>query len=373
MKRICSNIFLVCVMLLIGFLLVELYYRLLDPYPYINPRKINDTEHGNLTQYDPQLGWKGIPDAGAECITVNGKTWIKHNHLGFRDIEHAEDTRPEKTRPEKNKPEKNKKDAIVFLGDSFTWGWEVNFEDMFVNKLRDRFSGFEIYNLSHRGYGTDQELLTFKRWRHKGPVKYVVLMFCENDFENNNSSFQYEKYKPVYKIIDNALVLTGTPVPRADDWQAPDKPERRSASLGEKIKGVILESHFLNDLRLRFYLLGQDDDEVSTLNLQHELIKQDTITRSLLQVLDADVAQRGAKLVVVAIPSKVQFMKRVPYIPYQPVLKNTCDALNIPFFDLAPAFQKTFFRTYYRLDNHWNKKGHAVAAEALGDFLAQRP
>ena len=120
------------------------------------------------------LGWSGVPSGIAPFVTPNSKTLLKNNRFGFRDIEHTEDSG---------------KEAIVFLGDSFTGGYEVNFNEMFVNILRPKLPHYEIFNLSHRGHGTDQQLLTFKHWRYDGPIKLVVLMFSENDFRDNYAAF----------------------------------------------------------------------------------------------------------------------------------------------------------------------------------------
>ncbi len=45
--------------LILCFLLIESYYRIFDPYPYFSYAEINRTEHGNLSEYDQTLGWKG--------------------------------------------------------------------------------------------------------------------------------------------------------------------------------------------------------------------------------------------------------------------------------------------------------------------------
>src|SRR5262249_27566101 len=157
------------------FLVMELGYRVLDPFPFFRLDEINNTWGAAhpLAMYDSELGWKGVPKARAEYATLNGRVSIALNAYGFRDLEHED--------------QKADHPPIVFLGDSFTWGYEVEFDDMFVTKLRNSLPAYEIFNLAYEGYGTDQELLTFKRWHHNGPLELVALMFCENDVEDNNS------------------------------------------------------------------------------------------------------------------------------------------------------------------------------------------
>jgi hypothetical protein len=191
------------------FVLVESGYRVFDPFPFFSPDEINRTEHGNLSGYDWILGWKGVPGE-TKFTTENNSIRLAHNADGFRDIEH--------------KNSGDHKPTLVFLGDSFTWGYEVEFGEMFVNRLRNVFEDHEIFNLAHRGYGTDQSLLAFTRWGNDRPVKLAVLIFTENDIEDNNSRVRYLKPKPQYELFEDRLVLTGVPVPRVRNWTRPRRP-----------------------------------------------------------------------------------------------------------------------------------------------------
>ena len=35
-----------------------MYFRIFDYFPYFSQSEINMTKHGNLSEYDPLLGWK---------------------------------------------------------------------------------------------------------------------------------------------------------------------------------------------------------------------------------------------------------------------------------------------------------------------------
>ena len=236
MKRI--SIFTGMIFLIL--LMVELGYRILNPYPYFSDDEINATQHGNLSEYDPLLGWKGVPGGKERFITRNNSVIIENNRFGFRDIEH--DT-------------SSGKPAIVFLGDSFGWGYEVEFDEIFVNILREKLMDYEIFNLSNRGYGNDQELLAFENWKYNGPLKYVVLIFTDDDVANNNSSNEYEKPKPKFEIVGDELILTGVPVPKIQEW---DK-EKKTAQvkdgwrkLKDDIKKFLFKSHFLHAMYRRW-------------------------------------------------------------------------------------------------------------------------
>jgi len=119
---------------LLALAVAEAGYRVIDPFPYFPESEINRTEHGNLTEYHPLLGWRGVPGGRARFTTKNASVWLEHNAEGFRDVE-----------PEERSPDKP---AIVFLGDSFTWGYEVEFDELFVSLLRERREDFELFNRS---------------------------------------------------------------------------------------------------------------------------------------------------------------------------------------------------------------------------------
>jgi hypothetical protein len=95
------------------------------------------------------------------------------------------------------------------------------------------------------------------------------------------------------------------------------------------------------------------------------------MTARLLERLNGAVTARGARLVVVAAPSKLEFVKGVRYEPYQRKLEAICTDLKIGFLDLAPALRRSILRTYLRTDMHWTAHGNAVAADAIHDLIVE--
>lgn len=337
------------------FFIIEMYYRVLDPFPFFSNDEVNQVEHGNLSTYDRTLGWKGVPGGKAEFVTRNNRVWLEHNADGFRDIKHegSDDKRP----------------AIVFLGDSFTWGYEVEFDEMFVNQLRDRLPSYEIFNLAHRGYGTDQELLAFKRWHDKRPLDRVVLMFSSNDVADNSARVRYHKRKPRYQLFGDRLVLTGVPVPRDEDWTHSPGAKIVPTSWRTKLNTIPLRSHFLHYLCFRFGLFEPSNKGNRT---RKDGVEPDIrLTSRILEELKMEVERRNAKLVVVFIPSKREIERMGRARPYQVEMADLCKERGIECFDLAPDFKATRRRTYYRYGFHWNSRGHRVAAEAIHRHLTR--
>jgi len=356
-RNITVNTGLVCFSLLLCLIAIEIGYRVLDPFPYISQNESNHSEYGNLSEYDPLLGWRGVPSAQAEFITINSKTWLKNNSLGFRDIEHS--------------PADKKKPAIVFLGDSFTWGYEVNAQEMFVNRLRSMLSQYELYNLSHRGYGTDQELLTFVNWKHSGPISRVILMMSENDVEDNNSDEGSGKPKPTFHLANNQLTLTGVPVPMLRSWAIPPLPEKFTETWKSRGMEFLLKSHLIHDMAYRFFLNRQNDSPDSPLPPLPAGTDL-TLTYHLLKELKNEVDGRKAELIVFFIPSKREIDKLDNAPPYQTAIMEICTKLGIRHHDLAPEFKNGLLRTYFRHGMHWNPRGNKLAAQEIYKQLTGR-
>jgi lysophospholipase L1-like esterase len=337
------------------------YYRLVDPFPFIPWSERNRTTHGNLMMYDATLGWTGVPDGTAPLVTENNRIWLAHNSRGFRDLEHDDRA--------------GEGPAITFLGDSFTWGYEVEFEEMFVNRLRKHLSDHEVFNLAHQGYGTDQELLTFLQWEGRVTPGLVVLMFTENDVADNHFARRYGRRKPKFEIVDDRLVLTGVPVPEDKAWASPPR-FSAPAAWKRTSANLLFRSHLLHDVYFRVRLLSQRmrgtvPGEIRRAPGGGGMAPDLVPTSRILEELRDAVERTESTLLVVFVPSKREVEEIGEYLPYQLEIAAVCRRLGVEHFDLAPAFKRTWRRTYYRRGMHWNARGHEVAARALLPYLVR--
>ena len=150
-------------------------------------------------RYDAELGW--MPEPNSTSHATNARTIsVHHNSLGLRDEELSGDDKP----------------VIMFLGDSFVWGLDVEAAERFTELLKPRMPDHRILAAGVSGYGTDQESLLLRRLWPKVKPAVVVLVFCaDNDRLDNSSSIRYEGYQKPYFVIgaDGQPVLKGQPVP----------------------------------------------------------------------------------------------------------------------------------------------------------------
>jgi hypothetical protein len=222
--------------------------------------------------YDGELGWAPIPNSESIVTTVQ-TIHVRHNSLGFRDIEYRPDGRP----------------VILFLGDSFVWGVDAEANERFTDLLRESMPEFSIVNAGVSGYGTDQEFIWLKRiWPAVRPA-IVVLLFCtDNDRLDNGTNVRYGGYRKPYFVTEanGTLTLKGQPVPKSlkllirDRWLLRHLWLMRLASLAyaeiqspqifvadptEKLVGAIDEFVRRNDAKLAVALQHGDERLISYL------------------------------------------------------------------------------------------------------------
>lgn len=149
---------------------------------------------------DSRLGWS--PRPGIEGIhAMEGRTRIKINAEGFRDVDH-----------EAAKPAGVFRVAV--LGDSFTEAREVPLADTYWKVMeglvsRCRGAGpVEVLSFATNGYGTAQQLLVLdgRVWKY-GPDLVLLAFFTGNDVLNNSAALDRHPDRPYFVIRDGALVL----------------------------------------------------------------------------------------------------------------------------------------------------------------------
>ncbi len=353
-----------------------------------------ESERGKFARYDPELGWAGRPDVRDHFEWIDARHEVVQNRFGFRGRAwpHA------------------RSDArrVVFLGDSFTWGFGVGEAELFTQLLEDRAGGaLEVVNLGVSGYGNDQELLLWQReGRRWSPDTTVVMVTLNSDFWDNAEAERYGYAKPRFEATAGGrLELTGVPVPRrAGDWSDPTvdveegfpSPVRwllRSSAL----VGLTLQAASRNDAARRFLeAQGLVLSRRGGYDGEHELYlttpgpETERRWRLLFAILDrlaADVKRSGAQVRIVLVPSVVlvypdlwdAFRSELP----PPVAAGLDPAVPgrrfaawaertaIPFTDLLPALRAAGANDpylYFPENRHWTPAGHRAVAQVLQEL-----
>jgi hypothetical protein len=295
----------VLVSLTISAVLIELGLRLFC-------RSLDRDERSLLYRYDQRLGW--FPKANSHgTFTASRTIHISHNSDGFRGPEYTRSGKP----------------VIVFLGDSFVWGFDAEASERFSEKLQTKHDEWAIYNLGISGYGTDQEYLLLNQVFDKYQPRVVFLVYCvENDDADNCSNFRFGYYKPFCMLEGTRLDLKGIPVPKGSRVFWAEHP-------------VLCRSYIVRLIARAYYAVSAPPRLHNT-----------NPSGPLLRDLQKYVRSKGAILLV--------GLTRGQYY-----LEQFLAAFKIPWVDLSTDLR------YPGFGSHWTPQGHSFVADRVDAMLSE--
>lgn len=310
---------------------------------------------GTLTtfwKFDPHYGWSHVPGASGRFDSHGFETWVNINTKGFRGPE-VDYSRSGKTR------------RVLFLGDSYLWGFGVNQDEMFTTLLERMVSDLEVVNLAVSGYSTDQELLLYQDEGHKYQADLVVILVAQNDLYGNMKTVESVTYgKPVFRMESDRLILCNQPVPKPS-WII-----YTAARWGSK-------SYLLTGLnRIREgrggIFRGKESNSGQAVPADTEQARDDEsgfprkpadkLMVKLLLELKASVADKQGKgelLVVFGDLSVTHFRK----------ISNHLAKHEISCLVLGDYMDGSDNSLHLPDDFHWNPSGHKLVAQVLSEFL----
>jgi lysophospholipase L1-like esterase len=344
---------------------------------------------------DPVLARNGLfnaayqtPGGGIPHQVVDGS--IKRtNSMGFRDRERILARTSSAPR-------------VLALGDSFTWGAGVSYDDTFVTLVERGLQRYspeaEVVNLGLVGY-QPEEYLSLLRAHGLGyqPDLVLVNFYVGNDF----------------MPVEGALMTVAGQRHRVhvngnwfhdhvswDHWYLSHNLAYASLFGRAWIRHAMGQS----DLGLWNSALGNHNDHGkpapfpgwsrqylrSILGTGDLYLAQDTDafrarwdeTRVILEKLDAVLRERGIPWILIILPAEIQvdqklqrlyleMLKEVPeqydFDKPQHLLRDWSRRRGVRLIDLAPQFRADVgnHRLYITNDCHWNENGHALAASAI--------
>jgi hypothetical protein len=287
--------------------------------------------------FDPELGWRPLPH-----VRKVGGVWgvnrpASTNSRGWRDSEHAL-AKPFGVR------------RVVALGDSFTFGTDVDDGDRFTDVLPQLLPGTEVVNLGVAGYGTDQELRVLETEALGYGPDVIVLTACVlNDLEDIGYERLYSWPKPTYRLSGGELKLRKPQL----TW---DIQLRTRSYLAE----TIFQRFWNENLKPR---PARDSGDEGA----------ETLFSALVQRMATVAGARDVKLVAV-----------LAYVPasgdpnadrVSKIMRDSFDRSGIRWLDTRDLFRQrsaTPDRTFYAsTEIHWNAAGHAIVAEGLKTLLGR--
>ncbi len=269
-------------------------------------------ERNLLYRFDPVLGWFPIPNSVDHFLGSRPITVI-NNSEGFRAPEHRPNSKP----------------GVLFLGDSFVWGFDVEAAERFTDKLQARHPEWSVYNLGVSGYGTDQEyLLLQQRFDSYHPQVVFLVFCCETDDDDNSSNSEWGYYKPYCTVEGNRLQVHGLPVPRSERAFLAQHP-------------VLARSCLVRLLTRAWFRVAAAP-----------VLHNPNPTGPIIRDLQKFVQSKGAVLVVGLTRAN-------------PPLEDFLSYFKIPFVDLSTPLR------YPHLGGHWTPEGHTFVCDKIEQFLQE--
>jgi lysophospholipase L1-like esterase len=259
---------------------------------------------------------------------------------------------------------------ILVLGDSYAEGKQVAFDEIFTERVEALLSRevpgrrWEVVNAGVSGYGTADEVEFFERYGRRLQPDLVILAFTIGNDVHDNLETSFFRWR------DGRLIETNPP----------------PLSLRERIEARVKEFlssrfHLVQFLRDRLHeLQGRGEGAAAAALARHraalfatggarsEVERGWAMTVALLDRLREDVEHAGSGLMVVAIPLRVQ-LEQSGTAPPQSRLAAWAASHGVPYVDLLPALRRAGSDTYFRVDGHFNSRGHEVAAREIYQAL----
>lgn len=333
---------------------------------------------------------------------------VRFNYRSLRDVDHDYTPPANSTR-------------VMFLGDSFTAGWQVQADQNYVARLRvslnalaDRPTHYDLINAGFHGWGTDRQYLFYREEGYKYQSDLVVLqIYAGNDVFDNGVKVlgwgEHDQLLPGF-TLDEAGELVYVPFTGKlpDPYSAP-----ADGSPFSTLRWFLDRNSFSYRL-LRGLLQRQDaGDAISeTPTLTPTLTPTPTpavpldmnvyshsasqtpqweqawaITFALIRQLRSEVEAHGGRFAVMLVRSrwetdpaswdaaKARYGLTADYDPALPARRflEFLDGESLPYLDLGVPLSRYQAESgqviAYPLDAHWTAAGHCAAAAAVQNWL----
>lgn len=357
---------------------------------YARRRGKEQRERTLYTDSDPLLGWRMRPGARVQYQRTEYSIEVTINSLGLRDKERAP-LPPAGTL------------RLLALGDSFTEAHTVELPESVTQIMERSLSApacpVEVVNAGVGGYSTDQEYLYYRERGSRLGARIVVVFFYYNDVIHNARANYASFPKPLLAETEKGLVVSNLPL-RQVRLRGPTGETRRRfggrsaawAWMKERLlAGAPRAYQALARLGLWSPIAGENEVpvEMKVYRRGPPPVIQEAwhMTDVILAALARETEARGARLLVVYVPSRMEVhdadweltQMRFRLAPGRWRRDNVVRHLEksaresaFALLDLTPALRRVGRRVYFRHDGHWNVLGHRVAGDEVAAYLRRQ-
>ena len=260
---------------------------------------------------------------------------------------------------------------LLLLGDSIVFGYGVADAEIVSSRVAALLSSnpkAQIVNAGIPSYNTEQEVEFLRDEGIRYHPDWVIVGFCWNDLSDKSG---------VTVDRNGMLVSAGAAEPNRLQLLMQSK-------TGYELRNTFKKSRLLYSLSILTSMLGAGGEQGGATNLRSEILEGTSSTRVLegwkrvamsLSQLSELSKEHEFKVLVVAFPMLLSLEESHPKSSYPGELKSIASHLGLYFVDLEPVFKSRYrgreslFLPYD--PDHPNPAGHALAAEAIGNFIME--
>ncbi len=226
---------------------------------------------------------------------------------------------------------------VVLVGDSFTFGTGVGYENTFGALVENGLTTSPVYNFAMPGFGIDQMWMGLQHQSLKFEPKLVVVAFIDEDFERSLTAYRKVEgfNKPSYILEHGKLRL------RTQEDQPPA---------------------LITYLRRNLALAGVMSQNIEQLGHHLPLGAWWTINAEILQQMAMDAKEQGVPILFVRLPSRGQ--------REFPTLTAHMSSMGANFLDLEDQTRDYAEEDIFIAgDGHINEQGHQLVADAILNWI----
>jgi len=341
-RNILTNIFLTIFSISILFII---YGCFVIPYKIITNTARSDSSQ-IYASFNDKLGY--VPNNNLN--TIINLNYIGRSYKVFTDSNGARIA-------EKNINDEKKTNEILLIGDSFSFGYGVNYEDTFAYILQLNLD-VNINNLSVSGYGTVQSLKMLKK--NLKNEKIIIYGFIEDHLRRNVVKCGF--IDGIYCIHVPYASLS-----KEGNIKIVEKVETNNFDINQTYNQRLVERDYFHIKDLYYGIKYMKDSFYKRAGFykdRYEINEKIIILKSLLQEMLDIANEKGAKLIFVNLD--LHSSKEV----YNNISKSELKE-DIYFLDAAPKVinKNDLSKLFIKHDGHPNANGHNYFADELTRFL----
>ena len=236
---------------------------------------------------------------------------------------------------------------IVVLGDSFTFGEEVEDFETYPAYLEQLIPNSEVINFGVHGYGLDQMLLRLQQVGLSYQPDIVIFAFINDDLNRALLSFR-DYQKPKFQLISNKLVITNYPLLEPNLFR----------------KKTLFRSNFLTALNL---LRERIDYKV------YPQSQIEDLAMAIWQEAEALTQSQNAKFVMLFLPTGDEMVNQQTRQVYtEDVMAKYCPNRQIKCLSARKyTTQAAGQGTIFNLKRHYEPQTHQIIAKGLATDLQE--